>query len=238
MFDPERQLGIIEDLLLPLDITTKYDVYFTDKRIAIVCMGHSSRFDSGVPERRSYLFGVAPEALTNTDEQRKNRQMMEAQIKELTLDEKMKLSKKSCFYTYGEIEEVKLVSGKKPKFTILSKECISKFSPNEEQFKQLTDLLPSIEKLKDKFSIFGNLGLNSIQETKSATILCKYCNHENDLDAVFCQNCGNQVQRQMPSNSTSAEIACFSCGAKNKVQALFCKKCGTPFSKNQKADYK
>jgi ribosomal protein L40E len=131
-----------------------------------------------------------------------------------------------------------LVSGKKPKFTIFSKECISKFSPTEAQFKQLTDLLPSIEKMKDKFSIFGNLGLNSIQETKSATILCKYCNHENDLDAVFCQNCGNQVLSQIPTNSTSAEIACFSCGAKNKVQALFCKKCGTPFSKNQKADYK
>ena len=73
MFDLERQLGIIEDLPLPLDITTRYDVYFTDKRIAIVCMGHSSRFDSGASERRSYLFGVAPEALTNANEQRKNR---------------------------------------------------------------------------------------------------------------------------------------------------------------------
>ena len=145
MFNSERQLGSIEDLPLPLDITTRYDVYFTDKRIAIVCMGNSRRFDSGASERRSYLFGVAPEALTNAEEQRKNRQIMEAQIKELTLDEKIKLSRKSCFYTYGEIEEVKLISGKKPKFAILSKECITKFSPNVEQFKQLTNLLPTID---------------------------------------------------------------------------------------------
>ncbi len=236
MFNPERQLGSIEDLPLPLDITTRYDVYFTDKRIAIVCMGHSRRFDSGVSERRSYLFGVAPEALTNAEEQRKNRQIMEAQIKELTLDEKMKLSRKSCFYTYDEIEEVKLISGKKPKFAILSKECISKFSPNAEQFKQLTDLLPTIEMLKNKISIFGNLGLNAIQEVKSTSILCKYCSYENDLDAVFCQNCGNQILREIPNNLTPTEIACSSCGSKNKVQALFCKKCGTPISKNQKVD--
>ena len=112
-------LELLIDLLLPLDIATRYDVYFTDKRIAIVCMGHSNRFDSGVSQSRSYLFGIAPEALTSADEQRKNRQMMEAQIKELPLDEKLKLSKKSCFYTYDEIEEVKLVSGKKHKFIIL-----------------------------------------------------------------------------------------------------------------------
>jgi Double zinc ribbon len=233
MFDPERRLEIIEDLPLPLDITTRYDVYFTDKRIAIVCMGHSSRFDSGGSERRSYLFGVAPEALTNANEQRKNRQMMEAQIKELTLDEKMKLSKKSCFYTYGEIEEVRLISGKKKKLTILSKECISKFSPNEEQFKQLTDLLPRIEILKNKLSIFGNLELNTVHKPKSKTFRCKYCSYENDLDAVFCQNCGNQIQEIGPSSPIPIEIACYSCGAKNKVQALFCKKCGTSISKSQ-----
>jgi len=235
MFNSERQLGSIEDLPLPLDITTRYDVYFTDKRIAIVCMGHSRRFDSGVSEHRSYLFGVAPEALTNAEEQRKNRLIVEAQIKELTLDEKIKLSRKSCFYTYGEIEEVKLISGKKPKFAILSKECISKFSPNVEQFKQLTNLLPTIDMLKNKISIFGNLGLNAIQEVKSTIILCKHCNYENDLDAVFCQNCGNQIQQEIPSNLTPIEIACSSCGSKNKVQALFCKKCGMPINKNQKA---
>jgi hypothetical protein len=235
MSDSERQLGTIIDLLLPLDITSRYDVYFTEKRIAIVCMGHSNRFDSGVSQSRSYLFGIAPEALTSPDEQRKNRQMMEAQIKELPLDEKLKLSKKSCFYTYDEIEEVKLVSEKKLKFIILSKECVSKFSPNEMQFKQLTDLLPAIEMLKNKLSIFGNLDLNAIHEVKTATFNCKFCSYENDLDALFCQSCGNQIQTENPSNPTINEISCGSCGAKNKMQALFCKKCGATIDKNQKS---
>jgi ribosomal protein L40E len=231
----ERQLGIIEDLPLPLDIATRYDVYFTDRRIAIVCMGHSSRFDSGLTERRSYLFGVAPEALTSVDEQRRNRQMIEAQIKVLALDEKMKLSKKSCFYTYDEIEEVKLVSGKNHKFIILSKECVSKFVPNEEQFKQLTELLPKIDELKNKLSVFGNLELNPVHaaEEKSEGLNCKNCGYENDFDAVFCQNCGNIVLRQVPSHTASAELACSYCGAKNRVQALFCKKCGKPTGYNQ-----
>ena len=78
----------------------------------------------------------------------KTPQTIEEEINSLPLDEKLKLSKKSCFYTYQEIEEVKLISGKKPKFVILSEECVSKFSPNEEQFKQLADLLPTIEMLK------------------------------------------------------------------------------------------
>ncbi|HEX7482753.1 MAG TPA: zinc ribbon domain-containing protein [Candidatus Bathyarchaeia archaeon] len=235
MLNSERQLGTIVDLLLPLDIATRYDVYFTDKRIAIVCMGHSNRFDSGVSQSRSYLFGIAPEALTSADEQRKNRLLREEQIKEMPLNEKLKLSKKSCFYTYDEIEEVKLVSGKKHKFTILSKDCVSKFAPNEEQFKQLIILLPTIEMLKNKLSIFGNLDLNAIHEIKTATFNCKFCNYENDLDAIFCQSCGNQIQTETLSNPIITEIACSCCGAKNKVQALFCKKCGVSIGKNQKS---
>jgi len=226
MFVSERQLGILEDLLLPLDVTTRYDVYFTDKRIAIVSMGHSSRLDSGISERRSYLFGVAPEALTYSGEERKKRQIMEAQIKELTLDEKMKLSKKSCFYTYSEIEEVKLILGKKSKLTILSKECISKFSPNKEQVKQLIDLLPSIEMLKNKFSFFGKMEMNVAIDPEATIFRCKYCNYENDLDAIFCQGCGKQIQQKMQINQNPTEVICDSCGTKNKMQALFCKKCG------------
>jgi hypothetical protein len=124
-----------------------------------------------------------------------------------------------------------LVSEKKLKFIILSKECVSKFSPNEEQFKQLIALLPTIEMLKNKLSIFGNLDLNTIDEVRSTTLACKYCCYENDLDAVFCQSCGNQIQKETPSNPTITEISCSCCGAKNKVQALFCKKCGTSISK-------
>ena len=221
MPDSERQLGVIKDILLPLDAPTRYDVYFTDKRIAIVCMGHNTRFDE-VSAPRSFLFGIAPEALINPDDKRKNKQTIENEINSLPLDEKLKLSKKSCFYTYEEIEEVKLVPGKKPKFVILSKECVSKFAPNEEQFRHLIDLLPTIEVLKDKLSIFGNLELKA-QEADSADFFCKYCGSKNDVDALFCESCGKQIgiEAENPEAAT-----CGSCGAKNRLQASFCKKCG------------
>lgn len=230
MLDLERQLGIIVNILLPLDIATRYDVYFTDKRLAIVCMGKADQSDHEALESRSLFPGITPAVIMNTFEERKNRQILEEQISKLTLDEKLKLSKKSCFYSYDEIVEVKLVSGKKNKFIILSKECVSKFAPDEEQFKQLADLLPTLELLKNKLSIFGNLQLNTNREVKTPIVSCSYCNYENDFDAVFCQGCGNQIQRENPNNPTVPEIACAYCGAKNKVQALFCKKCGKPTS--------
>jgi ribosomal protein L40E len=234
MFDSERQLGIIVGLLLPLDFATRYDVYFTDKRIAIVCMGNADRFEHGTFESRSLMFGITPAVPLNIEEERKNKEIMEEEIGKLSLHEKLKLSKKSCSYSYEEIEEAKLVSGKKLKFVILSKECITKFSPNEEQFKQLANLLPTIELLKNKLSIFGNLDLNAIQEVKSVTFSCKFCSYENDLDAIFCQKCGNQIQKVAPNNPNYIEITCSDCGAINKVEALFCKKCGKPTFSNQK----
>lgn len=235
MLGSERQLGIIEDILLPLDIGTRYDVYFTDKRIAIVCMGSTNRVDYGTLGRRSLILGVAPAVLMYADEKRKNKQIDEEQIKNLTMDQILKLSEKSCFYAYDEIEMVKLISRNKLKFIILSKECESKFSPNEEQFKQLSDLLPTIEMLKNKLSVFGiNLGLNSIHEVKSTTFFCKYCGSKNDLDALFCQSCGKQIQEETTKTESLTELTCSSCGAKNKIQASFCKKCGAPTSMDHK----
>jgi ribosomal protein L30E len=234
MLDSERQLGLIVDLLLPLDFATRYDVYFTEKRIAIVCMGKADRFEHGTFESRSLMFGITPAVPLNIEEERKNKQIMEEEISKLNLDGKLKLIKKSCFYSYEEIEAIKLVSAKKPKFIILSKECITKFSPNEEQFTQLANLLPTIEMLKKKLSIFGHLDLNSVQEVKSVTFSCKFCSCENDFDAIFCQNCGNQIQKVIPNNPNYTEITCSACGAKNKAEALFCKKCGKPTVNNQK----
>ncbi len=221
MADLERQLGVVKDILLPLDKPTRYDLYLTNKRIVIVCMGRSSRMDSGVSPNRSFLFGIAPEAL-QTD-QRKDNQTIEEKLNSLSLDEKLKLSRKSCCYTYPEIEEAKLVSGKNPKFVILSKECVSKFSPNEEQFKQLTDLLPNIEMLKGKISIFGNLELKGMQVEQAFS--CKYCGSKNDADAIFCESCGMKIREE---TINPAELTCHSCGTKNRLQASFCKKCGTP----------
>ncbi len=232
-FDSERQLEIVVDMPFPLDFATRYDVYFTDKRIAIVSMGKADRFEHVADENRSLMFGISPAVPLNTEEERKNKQIKEEEIRKRTLNEKLKLSKKSCFYSYEEIEEVKLVSGKKLKFIILSKDCISKFLPNEEQFKQLATLLPTIDILKNKLSIFGNLDLNAIQEIKSIAFSCKFCSYENDFDAVFCQKCGNQIQKITPNNPNHIEIVCSACGAKNRADALFCKKCGKPTVNNQ-----
>lgn len=223
MQDSERQIGLIKDILLPVDLPTRYDVYFTDKRIAIVCMGPSNRFD-GVSESRSFLFGVAPEAPNNVYEGKRNRQTIVEEINQLSINEKLKLSKKSCFYAYDEIEEIKLISGKKPKFIILSKECISKFAPNMEQFKQLTDLLLNIEALKGKTSVIGNLTLKTLQ-AESISFSCHYCGLRNEVDAIFCDKCGMKIKED-PLDIN--QLNCSSCGIKNRMNAFFCKRCGLP----------
>jgi class 3 adenylate cyclase/tetratricopeptide (TPR) repeat protein len=46
---------------------------------------------------------------------------------------------------------------------------------------------------------------------------CSRCQHENPADAVFCQECGKQL-----------EPACPGCGTANQLGAKFCKKCGQP----------
>ena len=71
----------------------------------------------------------------------------------MSLDDLLKLSKKSCFYTNEEIEKVELVWGHKPKFMILSKDCESKFAPDENQLAELMEIVPKVEGLKDKFWI-------------------------------------------------------------------------------------
>jgi hypothetical protein len=168
----EKQLGIIRDIVLPLDIDTRYDVYFTDKRIAIVCMGRANRFESDKLTQVSVIpsaFGV-PAITSSYIEKTEDKQAIDEKIKNLSLDEILKLSKKSCFYTHDEIEEVKLVAGHKPKFIILSKECESKFSPDEGQFKQLSEILPATEILRNKLSIAGSW--NMLQEIFYASF-CK-----------------------------------------------------------------
>jgi hypothetical protein len=160
----EKQLGILRDIVLPLDINTRYDFYFTDKRIAIVCMGRANRFESETLEQVSSipsLFGI-PSITSSYIEKTENKQEIDQETRDLSIDDLLKLSKKSCFYTNDEIEEIKLILGHKPKFIILSKECESKFSPDEEQVKQLISTLPTIETLRNKFSIAGSW--NILQE--------------------------------------------------------------------------
>jgi hypothetical protein len=167
----EKQLGIIRDVFLPVDINTRYDVYFTDKRIAIVCMGKANRFESEPEGQVSVIsaFGVPPVTSSHM-EKTENKQTIDQETKNWGIDDLLKLSKKSCFYTHDEIEKVKLILGHKPKFIILSKDCESKFSPNEEQIMQLYEILPSIETLRNKFSIAGNW---SILKELFETSFCK-----------------------------------------------------------------
>ncbi len=231
MSSSEKQLGIVRDIVLPLDINTRYDFYFTDRRIAIVCLGRANRFESETMEQVSLMpspFGV-PLPVTSYVEKTQNRQSVEEEIKNWSLDDILKLSKKSCFYTYDEIEEVKLILGHKPKFIILSKECESKFSPNEEQLKQLTEILPTIETLRNKFSIAGSW--NILQEIFKAPF-CKCCGSRNDLDAVYCQSCCKKIRGEPINSDPLTELTCSFCGTKNKIEASFCKQCGTSISLN------
>jgi hypothetical protein len=160
----EKQLGSIRDIFLPLDAKNRYDLYFTDSRIAIVCMGKARRLESDsfapvtlVPS----AFGVPPPA-GSCVEKTPSTQAVEEELKNWSLTDILKLSKKSCYYTYEEIEDLRLILGSKPKFEILSEDSESKFTPNPEQLKQLINLLPTMEPLRNKLSVAGNW--NVLQE--------------------------------------------------------------------------
>ena len=44
---------------------------------------------------------------------------------------------------------------------------------------------------------------------------CPQCQHENLLDAGFCDECGSRL-----------EVTCPACGEANRAGAKFCRKCG------------
>ena len=226
MLSSEKQLGIVRDIVLPVDAHTRYDVYFTDSRVAIVCMGRADRFESETSEPLSLMpsvFGVPP-PMTSYVEKTQNRESIDEKIKDWSLDDILKLSKKSCFYTNEEIEEIELVWGKTPKFVILSKDCESKFAPDEEQFQQLIETISTIEGLKEKLWIAGKW--NALCNESLMALACKFCGSNNDNDAVYCQSCGKKLGDETVNVEPSSELTCSSCGAKNKAQAAFCKQCG------------
>ena len=221
MSGSERVLGVVKDVVLPVDVRTRYDVYFTDRRVAIVCMGNAVRFETDEQDQVSLMpsvFGVPPPMGSNT-EKAQNKPSIDEEVKGLSLDDLLKLSKKSCFYTLDEIEKVELVCSRSPKFVVLSKDCESKFSPDGEQFKQLIEILPTIKALKGKFWIAGKWNVLFRREP------CKFCGSQNDLDAVYCQSCGKKLEEEKTPVSAS-ELTCSQCGTNNKAQASFCKQCG------------
>ena len=171
MLGSEKVLGIVKDVVLPVDVRTRYDIYFTDRRVAIVCLGKAERFESETEEPLSYMpsaFGVPAPVAPYTEKTRS--ESIDEKIKGWSLDEILKLSKKSCFYTYDEIEKVKLVCGRGTKFVILSKDCESKFSPDGEQLKQLGEILVATEALRNKLWIAGKwnrlLGMGFLTSTR------------------------------------------------------------------------
>lgn len=97
----EILLGLITDIILPLDIHTRYDLYFTDKRIAIVSMGNTDRVDYGKLGRRALIsaaVGVAPAIFMYADEARTNKPVQKKEVEGLTLDELLKLQEELLLY--------------------------------------------------------------------------------------------------------------------------------------------
>jgi ribosomal protein L40E len=62
--------------------------------------------------------------------------------------------------------------------------------------------------------------------------LCHYCGTQNDIDAVFCQECGKDLTSKQIKAPPPAEIFCKYCGTNNKSNAAYCKKCGKKLSES------
>jgi ribosomal protein L40E len=82
--------------------------------------------------------------------------------------------------------------------------------------------LPTVEALKGKTSIIGNLILNALQ-VESSSNNCQHCDSRNDADALFCDKCGMKIEE---ATLDPKQVYCVSCGAKNRMEASFCKRCG------------
>jgi hypothetical protein len=225
MPNEEKQLAVIPDVILSADINTRYDIHFTDRRIAIVCMGPANRFGYGIG--KLHAFPAASSAitppLTYVDE--KDKVEVEEELSTVPLDELLELSKKSCQYAIKEIQTLRLIWGKRPKLVILSEDFESKFAPDEEQFKQLLDLLTTTEPYCSKLEVAGSWV--QLQELLSM-VVCG-CGVENDLDAVCCVDCGEKLWEVPPEEEYT--VACSSCGKKNRQESMFCKQCGAALGK-------
>ena len=221
MSAPEKIFGISKDVLLPVDARTRYDVYFSDRRVAIVCMGRAVReWDQETLSIMPSAFGVP--APTAPQSKKQNQPTIDEETAGMSLDALLKLSKKSCFYTLEEIERVELVWGHKPKFIVMSRDCESKFAPDERQVEELMEILPQVKGLKDKLWIAGKYTM-LFEESQP----CPSCGAQSEPDASYCQNCGKQLGEK-PAEMPASELTCSQCGIKNQPQALFCKQCGAP----------
>lgn|GEM_PF-1437006 len=221
MSSQEEQLLVISDVVLPADINTRYDIYFTDRRIAIVCMGSADRYGYSMGKMHAFpsASGAVSPPMTYVDE--KDTAEAKEQLSTVPLNDLLKLSKKSCQYALGEVEAVKLIWGKQPKFVVQSQDCESRFTPDEVQFTQILELLTAFEPLSEKLRVAGSW--KQLQALLT-TVICGSCGGENDLDAVCCVNCGQEIWEQPAEEQRG--VLCGSCGKKNTEEAAFCKQCG------------
>jgi hypothetical protein len=157
MSNSEKQLAIIQDVLLPSDRKNRYDIYITDRRIAIVCLGKIDRYESDSFRDLSAVpsaFGVPAPTPENT-ELKPDMAAIKEELNRMPLDDLLRLSKKSCYYNYDEIGELRLILGRHPSFKIVSEEYESKFAPDAEQAMELLDWLTAVEPLKSKLAVAG-----------------------------------------------------------------------------------
>ncbi|HSV50207.1 MAG TPA: zinc ribbon domain-containing protein [Candidatus Acidoferrales bacterium] len=205
MSSQEKQLQIVRDVVLQADVNARYDLYFTNSRLAIIYMGKIDRYGNELFKIRSVpttSSAVSP-PLTYVDERTSQVKAVEEELSTMPLDQIMRLSKKNSDYTYDEIEEFQLFWGEEPEFAILSADYETEVGLNQEQFKQLLEFITGYETLSNKLVVSGNWKqlkeiLNSVQDKKAG---------------------------QQPTLKAS-EVTCITCGSKNKEGSLFCEQCG------------
>jgi hypothetical protein len=208
MSNQEKQLQIIRDVVLQTDVNARYDLYFTDSRIAIIYMGKIDRYNNQMYQNRSYpstSTAVSP-PMAYVDSRTAEVKAVEEELSHMPLDQIMRLSKKNSDYSYDEIEEVQLFWGEEPELAILSADYETEIGLNQEQFKQLLEFITGYEPLSDKLVVSGNW---------------------KQLKEILNGVSKKAEQQTTPNNE---ESKCVTCGSKNKKDAQFCEQCGAKLS--------
>jgi hypothetical protein len=154
MSSPERQIGIIRDIIVSRDSNNRFDLFFTDRRIAIIYVGGKGNSFAMM----GLIGSLIGEGITALDRKiaKDNIKATEENMKNYSLDELISMEKRNCFYTYDEIEEIIFYPLKQPqgyfKFIILTEEFEGEFTINQEQFTKIRDLLSSVVVLKGKLT--------------------------------------------------------------------------------------
>jgi hypothetical protein len=154
MQNPERQIAVINDILLTDDPLSIYDLYITDRRIIVI----DSKNYFGGSGIGGLIGSMLTDAMEQTDEaSAKKQKELKEEFESLSLDEKLKSFFKNFAINYEEANQI-ILNGphsrwRKATLKINSEKKHAKFQPTKEQFEQLSTILPSIEALKEKLAI-------------------------------------------------------------------------------------